>query len=199
MNNSNQKDFSNNNIGIGNNNDGQFDYSDYEKRNYTAIQNIENKDSGNQTTTYLENTDNNINHSVLKLIKYISIPLIIILIIIATLYYNGKDSKKDLDYVALANGFINNAKVKIESMNNDCSRSDLEIIFKLDDLISAYTSSISPYGGNIDLEKSYVKVHNNNCNYIYYIYITDNVYEIGSKNQPLLESSINTKSINKIK
>ena len=63
------------------------------------------------------------------------------------------------------------------------------------------SSIVSPFGGSYDLNSSYVQVvadlKNNECKYIYSIYITDGTYSIGSPSSPVEYDKLSVSDVKK--
>ena len=63
------------------------------------------------------------------------------------------------------------------------------------------SSTVSPFSGSYDLNSSYVQVvayiKNNECKYIYSIYITDGTYSIGSSSNPVEYDKLTVSGVKK--
>ena len=130
-------------------------------------------------------------------LKYILLPVVFIYIIYS-FYNNVWHSDKNTNaYIKLANDYISIAKNKVTNDNSFCVDNEETKNIKLSELINGLTTSVSPYGNNLDLDNSYVEIINNNCNYTYLIFLTDGEYSIGTSNKPVSEIELDkTKLIN---
>lgn len=78
-----------------------------------------------------------------------------------------------------------------------------ESIITLNEIVSNTDNdnTISPFDGNYDLNSSFVKVVSNldkgNCEYSYYIYLTDGTYSIGTAINPTLSEEIDDSKVKK--
>jgi len=140
---------------------------------------------------------------VLVILKFIFPPLIIFFILYS-LYSNGLlNGQKQNAFLATASDYIDRAHKEVEKSNDPKCNRDTTVIRKipLNDLIDGTTSSISSYGGTIDLINSYVNIkvnynnNNNTCDYEYSIYMTDDKYSLGSKDNPILESNVSNSKV----
>ena len=152
-------------------------------------------------------------------IKTIMVIVILVLIVfgiikIANIFLsnNAIDNKNSLTFVSNAESFITDAKSlvrKDELTSKDfnyapsCTdENKKETIIYLSKILSNINDNkISPFGGEYNLDKSYVKVvakqKNSSCEYNYYIYLTDNNYYIGSENNPVLLTNLTKDEVKK--
>ena len=172
------------------------------KYNYNNVNENDNKYNSNN------NSEDNINiffHSKSIIIKLFL--LVLIVIIATTIFYINKSNnliyEKKLNlFVDTAKDYINITKKTIQK-NNNINCTDKQIAkYPLSKIINGELSSISPFGNKLNLEASFVVVQANNnlktCEYIYSIYITDDSYSLGTKDNPILEKDIEIHNIKKI-
>lgn len=122
------------------------------------------------------------------------------------------DNNNSLTFVSNAESFITDAKSLVRK--DELSSKDFnyapsctdenkkETIIYLSKILSNINDNkISPFGGEYNLDKSYVKVvakqKNSSCEYNYYIYLTDNNYYIGSENNPVLLTNLTKNEVKK--
>lgn len=152
-------------------------------------------------------------------IKTIMVIAILVLIVfgiikIANIFLsnNAIDNKNSLTFVSNAESFITDAKSLVRK--DELSSKDFnyapsctdenkkETIIYLSKILSNINDNkISPFGGEYNLDKSYVKVvakqKNSSCEYDYYIYLTDNSYYIGSGDNPILSTNLTKDEVKK--
>ena len=152
-------------------------------------------------------------------IKTIMVIAILVLIVfgiikIANIFLsnNAIDNNNSLTFVSNAESFITDAKSLVRK--DELSSKDFnyapsctdenkkETIIYLSKILSNINDNkISPFGGEYNLDKSYVKVvakqKNSSCEYDYYIYLTDNNYYIGSGDNPILSTNLTKDEVKK--
>lgn len=123
---------------------------------------------------------------------------------------NMVDNTRKSTFVASAKEYISKTKILIEKdikgiYKPSCVINDTKYI----SLADVDVAKSSPFGGyyltglkykkglDTSLNDSYVmaKTGDNDCNYVYYIYLTDGAYKIGNQNNPILESDIDFNSV----
>ena len=153
-----------------------------------------------------------------SIITFLVIIVLILLIfgiikIVNNFLSNNKiDNNNSLVFVSNAESFIMDAKTLVKK--DEKSSKDLNfapsciddnkkiIIISLSKILSNVNDNkISPFGGEYNLDKSYVRVNaiykNELCEFEYYIYLTDNNYSIGTENNPIISDKITKEVVKK--
>ncbi len=149
----------------------------------------------------------------------VAVIIVLILIIFGIMTLANKflsnsaiDNKNSLTFVSNAESFITDAKSLVRK--DELSSKDFnyapsctdenkkETIIYLSKILSNINDNkISPFGGEYNVDKSYVKVvakqKNSSCEYDYYIYLTDNNYYIGSGDNPILSTNLTKDEVKK--
>ena len=112
------------------------------------------------------------------------------------------DSTKGEAYISGAKDYIKYVKDNLPSYGAGftCGESTNSLLLTLHDLKDFEKGiSKSPFGGDIDMSASFVEVDavpsNGACEYVYYIYITDGKYSIGTDGSPVKENELKVESI----
>ena len=197
-------------------NDGvEINYNDNESININTNQvQFKNKKNIKNTNDHLN--EKNIN--IIDLNPKKKLPILLILVVLLVLvgvyylinfalsYFSDKSMEdyRDRTYVKITNEYINYVRMKVaEDKIPNCDGTVNEKLYLFEEIAKENNTCTkeSPYGGNINLNDSYVKVTAERiegmCKVSYYVYITDNKYKIGSKNDPILDISVNVDSIKK--
>lgn len=195
----------------------------YNQQSMLNNQQVGNPTNVNSSVNY-NNNENTSKKSNTKLIIIIVIAIVAVIILIRVvgffLAYSGVnsvvDSTRSSAFVSDAKSYLEYARslVRTDEANSlfggtikyapSCYNSNNNISKITLNEISSNTSgasTVSPFGGSYDLYSSYVQVAaeltNNECKYIYSIYITDGNYSIGSPNNPINYDKLSVSDVKK--